>query len=321
LKNKTSKDFKGKKILVTGGAGFIGGHLVSTLLKSQAEVCVVDINILPKSLFALESLSKKVQLKNVDVREKEKILSLFKENNFDYAFHLAAVASVLSSYDDPSLTFETNIMGTVNMLEAARENKNVKGIIVASSDKAYGTTNKAYTEDSPLKGQDPFGVSKSSADLICQAYYKTYGTPIVITRFSNVYGEGDLHFDRLIPEICRAIVKNEEFKVRSDGTFIRDYIYIKDAVNGYMTLLNNVERIKGEVYNFSSPDSLSVLEVIKKVNSLIDKKLIYKIVNNSKNEIPYQHLDDSKVKRLGWKPNYDLTSTLKSIMKWYRSVL
>ena len=315
------KNFKGKKILITGGTGFIGGHLVSTLLENQAEVCVVDINILPKSLFALENLSDKVRLKNIDVRSKERILSLFKENDFDYAFHLAAVASVLSSYEDPSLTLETNIMGTVNVLEGVRRNNRIKGIIVASSDKAYGKTSKAYTEEFPLKGQDPFGVSKSSADLICQTYYKTYGIPVVITRFSNVYGEGDLHFDRLIPEICRAIVKNEEFKVRSDGTFIRDYIYIKDVVSGYMTILNNIEDIKGEAYNFSSLDNLSVLEVIKKVNSLIDKKLIYKIVNNSKNEIPYQHLDDSKVRRLGWKPNYDLTSTFKSIMKWYRSVL
>lgn len=315
------KNLKEKKILVTGGAGFIGGHLVSKLLENLAEVFVIDIKVLPKSLFASKNLSKKVQLKNIDVRDKEKILNLFKKNDFDYVFHLAAVASVINSYEDPSLTFETNIMGTVNVLEAIRKNNNIKGIIVASSDKAYGKTSKAYTEESSLNGQDPFGVSKSSADLICQAYYKTYGIPVVVTRFSNVYGEGDLHFDRLIPEICKTIVKNKEFRIRSDGTFVRDYIYIKDVINGYMTLLSNIGNIKGEAYNFSSLDSLSVLEVIDKVNNLIDKKLTYKIVNNSKNEIPYQHLDDSKVRSLGWKPNYDLASTLKSIMKWYKSIL
>ncbi len=315
------KNLKEKKILLTGGAGFIGGHLVSRLLENLAEVFVVDIKILPNSLFALESLSKKVQLKSIDVRDKQKILKLFKENDFDYVLHLAAVASVISSYENPSLTLETNIMGTVNVLEAARKSNSIKGIIVASSDKAYGKTSKAYTEDSPLNGQDPFGVSKSSADLICQAYYKTYGIPVAVTRFSNVYGEGDLHFDRLIPEICKAIIKNEELRIRSDGTFIRDYIYIKDVVNGYMVLLNNIEDIKGEAYNFSSLDSLSVLEVVGKVNSLIDKKLNYKIVNNSKNEIPYQHLDDSKIRSLGWKPTHSLVSTLKSIMKWYKSIL
>lgn len=321
MRSRELKDLKGKRILVTGGAGFIGGHLVSTLLENQFKVCVLDINVLPKSLFALKNLSKKVQLKNIDVKNKKKVFNLFKENDFDYVFHLAAVASVLSSYDDPLLTFETNIMGTANVLEAVRKNKNIKGVIVASSDKAYGKTTKAYKEDFPLKGQDPFGVSKSSADLICQVYYKTYGTPVVVTRFSNVYGEGDLHFNRLIPEICKAIVKNEEFKIRSDGTFIRDYIYIKDVISGYMTLLNNIKDIKGEAYNFSSRDSLSVLEVIDKVNSLMDKKLIYRIVNNSKNEIPHQHLDDSKVRSLGWKPNYDLVSTLKSIVKWYKTIL
>lgn len=315
------KDLKEKKILVTGGAGFIGGHLVSALLERQAKVFVVDINVLPKSLFVLENLSKKVQYKNIDVRDKKKIFELFRENDFDYVFHLAAVASVISSYEDPLLTLETNIMGTVNVLEAIRKSKKIIGAVVASSDKAYGRTSKAYMEESPLKGEDPFGVSKSSADLVCQAYYKTYSIPVVVTRFSNVYGEGDLHFDRLIPEICRAIVNNQEFGIRSDGTFIRDYVYIKDVIAGYMTILDNIKNIKGEAYNFSSVDSLSVLEVIERVSSVINKKLVYRIINSSRNELPYQHLDDSKIKQLGWSPKYNLSLTLESILEWYRSIL
>lgn len=315
------KDLKGKKILVTGGAGFIGSHLVTELLKNHAEVFVVDINVSPNSLFALNNLSKKVKYYNIDVRDRKSIFKLFKDNKFNYVFHLAAVASVISSYEDPSQTFDTNIIGAVNVLEAVRTSKKVSGIIVASSDKAYGKTERAYTEDSPLRGLDPFGVSKSCADLICQTYFKTYSAPVVVTRFSNVYGEGDLHFDRLIPEICKAIVNSEKFKIRSDGKFIRDYIYIKDVINGYMTLLNNIEDIKGEAYNFSSLDSLSVLEVIDKVNRVINKKLDYEIVNNSKNELPYQHLDDSKIRLLGWRPTHNLADTLKSIIRWYKDIL
>ena len=314
------KDYKGKKILVTGGAGFIGGHLVSALLEHKAEVSVVDIKILPKSIFALKDLSKRVKVEKIDVRDK-KILNFFDKNNFEYIFHLAAVASVLNSYKDPTLTFETNIMGTVNILEGARRSKSLRGIIVASSDKAYGKSNTAYTENFSLKGEDPFGVSKSSADLICQTYFKTYNLPVAITRFSNVYGEGDLHFDRLIPELCKAVIENNEFGIRSDGTFMRDYIYIKDVVSGYITLLNNIERIKGEAYNFSSKDNLSVIEVIEKLSIVVGKKLSYKIINNAKNELSYQHLDDSKIKKLGWNNEYDLNLTLKSILKWYQSIL
>lgn len=315
------KDLKGKKILVTGGAGFIGSHLVSTLIENQAEVFVIDIKIDPKSIFALSNLYKKVNYNNIDVTDRNKIDNFFRRFNIDYIFHLAAVASILNSYDDPSTTFQTNIMGTVNVLEGARKRKSLKGIIVASSDKAYGKSDKAYTENFALKGEDPFGVSKSSADLICQTYFKTYNLPVVVTRFSNVYGEGDLHFDRLIPELCKSIIEDKEFRIRSDGKFMRDYIYIKDVVTGYMTLLNNIEAIQGEAYNFSSKDNLSVIGVIEKMSKTIDKKISYTIVNNSKNELPYQHLDDSKIKKLGWSPEYNLSLTLKSILEWYRSIL
>lgn len=315
------KNLKGKRMLVTGGTGFIGSNLVKELIKNHADVYAIDIKILPQSIFVLDGLSKKVKLEIIDIRHRNKVCDFLKKFKIEYIFHFAAVASVSNSYESPSRTLETNIMGTINILEGIRESNYTKGVIVASSDKAYGKTNKAYTEESSLKGDEPFGVSKSSADLICQAYHKTYKMPVVITRFSNVYGEGDLHFERLIPEICKTIIRNEVFKIRSDGTYMRDYIYIKDVVRGYMTLLNNIENIQGEAYNFSSPDNLSVLEVIKKANKLIGKNLSYKIVNNSKNEIPYQHLDDKKIRQLGWKCQYTLDKVLPEVFAWYKKIL
>ncbi|HBB76898.1 MAG: hypothetical protein A3J18_02530 [Candidatus Levybacteria bacterium RIFCSPLOWO2_02_FULL_40_18] len=307
----------GKKILVTGGAGFIGSHLVLELLKNQAKVFVIDLEARPKSFFSLNKLSNKVNFKILDVRDKSKVFSYFNKFNFDYICHLAAEPIVGEGYDNPHATFETNIMGTVNILEAVRKYR-VKGIVAASSDKAYGKTQKTYTEKSPLRGDHPYDVSKSSADLICQAYYKTYGISVVITRFGNVYGEGDLHFDRIIPGICKALIKNDDFKIRSNGKYVRDYIYVKDVVDGYLLLLQKINRVQGEAFNFSSAENLSVVEVIKKIEKRLGKRISYKILNIAKNEIPYQHLDDSKVRKLGWRTNYSLDSTIEQILDWYK---
>jgi len=312
---------EGKRILVTGGAGFIGGHLVLALIGTGAKVSVLDIKVNSKSFFASQNLSSHASLDIVDIRDKEKVFEYFDKSSFDYVFHLAAEPIVEEAFIDPYSTFETNIMGTVNILEGFRRNKKIKGIIVASSDKAYGKTQKAYTEDSPLRGDHPYDVSKSSMDLICQSYFTTYKLPIVITRFGNVYGEGDLHFDRIIPGICKAVIKNEVLGIRSDGTYIRDYLYVKDVISGYITLFKSIDTIHGEAFNFSSKDNLSVIKVIHKAEKLLNKKINYKILNNVKNEILYQHLNDSKIRMLGWKPRYDLDSTLKSIVQWYKLVL
>ncbi|MCL4415603.1 MAG: NAD-dependent epimerase/dehydratase family protein [Actinobacteria bacterium] len=177
---------------------------------------------------------------------------------------------------------------------------------------------RAYTEESPLRGDHPYDVSKSSMDLICQTYYKTYGTPVVITRFGNVYGEGDLNYSRIIPGICEAILKKKILNLRSDGNYIRDYLYVKDVVDGYIFLLKNIEKVKGEAFNFSSKDSLSVLDLIKKTEKILNIKIKYKILNNAKNEIPYQHLNDKKIRNLGWENNHSLENALIDVLEWYK---
>lgn len=314
-------EIKGKKILVTGGAGFIGGHLTEELVANDANVAVVDIVVHPKSTFSLNNLKNKVLLELIDIKDKEKVFGFLKRFKPDYIFHLAAEPIVQEAYVDPHKAFETNIMGTVNVLEAVRMNGRTKGIIVASSDKAYGKTKKAYTEDSPLRGDHPYDVSKASADLISQAYFKTYDLPIVITRFGNVYGEGDSHFGRIMPDICKAIIKKKVLKIRSDGTYVRDYLYVKDVVDGYLFLLKNIFRIKGEAFNFSSRDTLSVLDLVKKAERILKVKIPYKILNTAKNEIPYQHLNDIKIKKLGWKQNYSLEKTLSQVVNWHKKIL
>lgn len=309
------------KILITGGTGFIGSHLVEELLKKEADVTVVDIDDSSQSYYFINKLHKKSKFKKIDINDRDSITAFITSGNFDFIYHLAAEAIVEKGYSDPYKTFQTNIMGTINILEAVRKVKSVKSIIVASSDKAYGKTDQKYTEDSPLKGDHPYDVSKSCTDLISQTYYKTYGLPVVITRFGNVYGEGDLHFNRIIPGICEAVIKNQTLKIRSDGTYIRDYLYFKDVAAGYIFLMDNIAKTRGNAYNFSSNDTYSVLELIKKAEKILKTKISYKILNIAQNEIPYQHLDDRKIRKLGWKNNHSISNTLNTILNWYKKVL
>lgn len=311
----------GENVIVTGGAGFIGGHLVTQLVNQGANVLVIDIAIDKRCTYFVSGSYKKTKFELTDVRNKQELKRVFERFSPKFIFHLAAEPLVGNGYENPYTTFETNIMGTINVLEAVRLVGKIKGLIVASSDKAYGKTKKKYKEDSPLRGDHPYDVSKSCVDLICHAYYKTYGLPVAITRFGNVYGEGDLHLDRLVPGICEALVNNKILEIRSNGKYVRDFLYVKDVVEGYLFLLSKIDSIKGEAFNFSSNDNLSVLNVIKTAEKSLGQKIKYVIKNNEKNEIPYQHLDDSKIRKLGWNTNHSLKTSLPSVLEWYRENL
>lgn len=314
---------KGEKVIVTGGGGFIGGHLVKKLVELDANVLVIDIAIRENCTYVTSGSYKKTKFELVDVRNKSEIERVFQEFNPKFIIHLAAEAIVGNVYFNPVKTFETNVMGTVNVLEAARKLKSLRGVIVASSDKAYGKlkTNSAYKEDFPLFGDHPYDVSKSCEDLISLTYFKTYLLPVAVARFGNVYGEGDFHFQRIIPGICEALVNNKTLEIRSNGKYVRDYLYVEDVVEGYLFLLSKIDSIKGEAFNFSSNDSLSVIDVIKTAEKSLNKKIKYTIKNSARNEIPYQHLDDSKIKKLGWSSNYSLKTSFPSVLEWYERVL
>ncbi|MCR4276783.1 MAG: GDP-mannose 4,6-dehydratase, partial [Candidatus Roizmanbacteria bacterium] len=299
---------KNKNILVTGGAGFVGGHLVEELVKLNANVFVVDISLNKKSYLFSENLHKKCTVIKLDICDNKKLLSVIKKYKIELIFHLAAQALVEDAYKDPKYTLENNIVSTINILEAVRTNSRIKGLIVASSDKAYGKLGEKtsevklkgftkagtsevnlklgkYTENYPLSGDHPYDTSKSVTDLISTTYYKTYRIPVVVTRFGNIYGEGDLNFSRIIPGIMKSIIKNELLKIRSNGKYIRDYLYVKDVVNGYLLLAKNINKVKGEAFNFGSNETLNVLDLIKIVGKNLSKKIKYKILNTAHNEI------------------------------------
>lgn len=312
---------KGSRILITGGCGFIGGHLVKQLLSMGAKITVLDITLDPKSIFAQNNLTKLVNLQIIDIRDRDKVLKIFKKYKPSYIIHLAAQPLVENAYLNPYETFATNIMGTVHILDAVRKTDGIKGVIVASSDKAYGKSIQAYKENMPLQGDHPYDVSKACEDLIAQSYYKTYSIPITVTRFGNVYGEGDFHFGRIIPDICMSIIKKGVLPLRSNGKYIRDYIYVDDVVKGYILLLKKINQTTGQAYNFASSDTLSVLNLIEKIEKLLKVNIPYKIMNNVQNEIPYQHLDDSKIKKLGWSAKYNINNTMAAILLWYKNLI
>ena len=315
-------EIKDKNILVTGGAGFVGSHLVEELIKEKANVIVADINLDKRLYLFTQNLHKKSKVINLDICDYSNLLDLIKKYKIEFIFHLAAQALVEDAYINPKYTLDNNILSTINILEAVRINPQIKGLVVASSDKAYGKLSVAkYTESDPLSGDHPYDTSKSVTDLISTTYYKTYKIPVVVTRFGNIYGEGDLNFSRIIPGIMKSLIENKTLQIRSNGKFVRDYLYVKDVVNGYILLAENIEKIKGEVFNFGSEETLNVLDLIKIVEKTLNKKINYKILNTAKNEIPYQSLDYSKIKKiLGWKPKENIKSAAEKILGWYKKL-
>lgn len=309
-----------KNILVTGGVGFVGGHLVGELIKRKANAIVVDINLDKKSYLFTKDLHKKAKVINLDICDYQKLVLLINDKKIDFIFHLAAQALVEDAYKNPKYTLQNNIVSTINILEATRNNVNIKGLIVASSDKCYGKLHKKqYIETDPLSGDHPYDTSKSATDLISTTYYKTYKIPVVVTRFGNIYGEGDLNYSRIIPGIMKSIITKKTLKIRSNGKYVRDYLYVKDVVAGYLMLAENIEKAKGQAYNFGSNDTLSVLEVVQTVEQALNRKINYRILNTAVNEIPHQSLDFSKIRKaVKWQPKYSINDTVEQIFKYYQ---
>jgi len=314
--------FFGKNVLVTGGTGFVGSHLVEELLNQGAKIITTFEYIDPLSYFIMKGFGKKVVMAQVDVADFEGVFDLVTKFEIDYIFHLAAQAIVTTAYANPRKTILSNVMGTTNILESVRLYPRIKAVIVASSDKAYGKLDSGqYIETDPVKGDHPYDVSKSATDLISNMYFKTYGVPVVVTRFGNIYGEGDNNFSRIIPGIMMSIIKNETLELRSDGKAIRDYLYVKDVVRGYLMLAEKIDEVKGEAFNFGSNDTLSVIELIKEIEKTLKVKVPYKILNIAKNEIPYQSLSYEKIKNVGWRNKKNIESTMKGIYEWYKHLV
>jgi CDP-glucose 4,6-dehydratase len=250
------------------------------------------------------------------------------EYETEYLFHLGAQTIVGVGNRSPLTTFRANIEGTWNLLEAARVieqySSSLQAICVASSDKAYGSSSKLpYTEEMSLHGEHPYDVSKSCSDLIAQSYGVTYSLPVVIARMGNIYGPGDLNFNRIIPGTIKSILEKKNPQIRSDGTPVREYFFVADAVDAYLTMAEQAKALRhGSAFNFSSGERKTVLDVVKIIISLMKSDCTPEILDMAKHEIQEQYLSIKKAKtQLKWKPRYTLRKGLVPTIEWYKKVV
>lgn len=315
------KFWRKKKVLVTGFEGFLGSNLVRVLLNQGAKVIGIDIKTFrDETILSPGEYSKMVVYKG-SVTNRSLVRRILRKHRVKVIFHLAAEAIVGRSQANPLRAFNSNIAGTWEVLEAARQQGKIESIVVASSDKAYGSHKKLpYREDTALIAKHPYDVSKSCADLITHAYFYSYGLPVVITRCGNIYGPGDFNFSRIVPDAIRCALTGKRLLIRSDGKFTRDYVYIDDIVYGYIGLAENLQRLNlsGEAFNFSDENPIEVIKIVEKIYGILRKKANYKILNQAKCEIRHQYLASGKARRiLKWKPGKNLEDGLRDTVKWY----
>jgi CDP-glucose 4,6-dehydratase len=311
-----------KNVFITGADGFIGGWLAKTLVEKGAHVIVLMRDTKVRTSLDIHQIRDHVTIIYGDILDFSLMQRIINEHEIEYCFHLAAQAIVQTANRSPISTFETNIKGTWTLLEAIRvtNSPHFKAIVIASSDKAYGKAEQLpYDERHPLNGLYPYDASKACADILARSYAVTYGLPVVVTRKANVYGGGDLNFSRIVPDTIRSLILGKELIIRSDGTPERDYIYVKDAVRGYLMLAEHIDQVKGEAFNFGTERPISVLALFRKIISLYGKDIEPKVLGTATGEIDRQYLSRRKIESvIGWKPEYSLEEGLKETIEWYK---
>ena len=314
-----------RPVLVTGAEGFLGCHLTGLLVDAGAEVTILRRDRVPPSSVQL-AWSDRVTVVDGVVEDQALLERALGEGRIDTVFHLAAQTQVGVSNANPVSTFESNIRGTWSILEAIRRSPRVRAVVVASSDKAYGAQPQLpYTEDMPLLAVHPYDVSKACADLLTMTYQRTWDVPATITRCGNFYGPGDRNWDRLVPGTIRALLRGHRPVIRSDGSLIRDYLYVVDGALAYIRLAEVMAEdtsIAGEAFNFSTEQPLTVLELVDRIQRVVGTDIEPEVLGGGAHEIPEQHLSAIRAREvLGWAPSRTLDEALVETVEWYRSEL
>lgn len=318
--------WKDRPTFVTGGTGLVGGWLVRRLIEAGADVTCLVRDWVPRSMLLDEGDLARVTIVRGDVRDQALLERAIGEYEIDTVIHLAAQTIVGIANRNPVSTLDTNVAGTWALLEACRRSPRVRQIVLASSDKAYGDQpDLPYDESTPLQGRHPYDVSKSCSDLIGQMYATSFGLPVTITRCGNFFGGGDLNWNRLVPGTIRSVLRGERPVIRSDGQYIRDYFYVEDGADAYMTLAEALaadRSLAGSAFNFSNEAQVSVLELVARILRLMDSSLEPDVRNEATGEIRLQYLSAALAReRLGWAPRFTLDEGLTRTIAWYRRLL
>lgn len=315
----------GRGVLVTGATGLLGSWLVKELLARNARVVALVQDADPQSELVRSGDDRRVAVVTGGLEDFAAVERAVNRHEAATVFHLGAQTLVGAGHRFPLATFEANVRGTYNLLEVCRVHPGlVRGVVVASSDKAYGDrADLPYTEDMPLEGRHPYEVSKSCADLLAQSYAHTYGLPVGITRCGNIYGGGDLNWSRIVPDTVRRLARGGPPVLRSDGTFLRDYIYVKDVARAYLRVAESLDdpAVRGQAFNFSNESPLSVLDMVRAIQRAAGGPPADPVIlNTAAGEIRHQYLSAAKARRvLGWEPEYDLDAGLRETVAWYRA--
>lgn len=312
-----------RRVFVTGCTGLVGSWTVRALLERGAHVVGLIRDGICGSELARSGMRQKIDVVHGCVEDQPLMERSLAEYEIQTVIHLAAQTIVGVANRSPLSTFETNIKGTWCLLEAARTCGYRPQVIVASSDKAYGEqTQLPYTEDAPLQGRHPYDASKSCTDILALTYHETYGLPVCVTRCGNFYGGGDLNWNRIVPGTVRAVLRGQRPVIRSDGTFVRDYFYVKDGAAAYLHLAQCMAvqpEVVGQAFNFSNEIQVTVLQLVSRILQLMSSPLEPDVRNEASHEIRHQYLSAAKARRmLAWGPRYTLDEALLETIAWYR---
>jgi CDP-glucose 4,6-dehydratase len=317
--------WSGRSVFVTGCTGFLGWHLCRELVTRGANVVGLVRDWTPKAPFFREGVDRQIAVVNGRLEDYPVLERALGEYEVETVFHLAAQAIVGVANRNPIATFEANIQGTWNLLEAVRRNAQVKRVVVASSDKAYGSHQTLpYDEGFALQGAHPYDVSKSCADLIAHTYHNTYATPVCITRCGNLFGGGDLNWSRIVPGTIRSLLAGERPVIRSDGSPMRDYVHVQDIALAYLLLAERMDddKLHGQAFNFGTGEPLSVLALTEKIVAATGRTdLPPDVRNEAKGEILHQYLSSERARELGWRPSKSIDERLVETAAWYRDYL
>ncbi|HEY8459756.1 MAG TPA: NAD-dependent epimerase/dehydratase family protein [Blastocatellia bacterium] len=319
--------WKNRNAFVTGATGFVGAHVTRTLVERGARVVCLQRDSVRANSLDLFDLRRRVAVVHGSVEDYALMERVLTEYEIDAVFHLAAQAIVGAANRSPLSTFEANIRGTYSLLEACRRSETVKRVVVASSDKAYGSHDRLpYGEDHPLLGLFPYDASKACADIIARSYAHTYKVPVTVSRFANIYGPGDMNLSRIIPGAIVSSLRDEPPIIRSDGTPVREFVYVDDVARGYLLMAEKIDEAAGEAFNFGAGERQSMLELVNRIIRLAGKegRLEPRVMLERKieREIDAQYLSAAKAEaRLGWRAEIGLDEGLKRAIEWYRARL
>ncbi len=317
--------WKNRNVMITGVTGFVGTWLAKELVERGANVIGFVRDEIPNMpLRTMGIYDKLAAVPRGDLTDYNSVKRVFSEYEIDTCFHLGAQPIVSIANRNPTLTFEVNIKGSWNVLEAARTSEKLKSLVIASTDKVYGEPIELpISEKHLLLANYPYDASKACMETLARTYFTTYGLPVAITRCCNIYGGADINFSRIIPGTIKSIFMNQDPVIRSDGTPVRDFIFVKDAVNAYLTLAEQIDKIevKGEAFNFANNNPINMIDLVKKIIEVSGRTDIKPDIQGTRKpdaEIDEQYLTSEKAERvLGWKPKYTLGGGLKETIEWY----